>query len=210
MYSGLFLFISDIEVHLCDEDIWMTQASLAELFQTSIANISVNIRNIYKAGELSEGSTIKLDLKVQKEGLRTVNRALEKYTLEQRKEWFGAACFSMALAYSSSGLIARSWSTEAQGNTPAFLFLWHRKERGDGTSSSKKTGILGRPIPILPYRSSLSRSMTNPWISKQRAIIFLICTPPPVVQNLGHISKILMLKLPMMKRFCQNLLNVSN
>ena len=101
----------------------------------------------------------------------------QKYTLEQRKEWFGAACFSMVFAHNFSGLIARSWSTEAQGNIPAFLFLWHRKERGDGTSSSKKTGILGRPIPILPYRSSLSRSMTNPWISKQRSTIFLICAP---------------------------------
>ena len=55
----------------------MTQASLAERFQTSIANISMHIRSIYKAGELSEESTIKLDLKVQKEGSRTVKRAIK-------------------------------------------------------------------------------------------------------------------------------------
>ncbi len=72
---------SNVEVYLCDEDIWMTQASLAELFQTSIANISMHIRNIYKAGELSEESTIKLDLKVQKEGSRTVKRAIKFYNL---------------------------------------------------------------------------------------------------------------------------------
>lgn len=59
----------------------MTQASLAELFQTSIANISMHIRSIYKAGELSEESTIKLDLKVQKEGSRTVKRAIKLYNL---------------------------------------------------------------------------------------------------------------------------------
>ena len=53
----------------------------------------------------------------------------QKYTLEQRKEWFGAACFSMVFAHNFSGLIARSWSTEAQGNIPAFLFLRHRKKR---------------------------------------------------------------------------------
>ena len=80
MYSRLFLFISNVEVYLCDEDIWMTQASLAERFQTSIANISMDIRSIYKAGELSEESTIKLDLKVQKEGSRTVKRALKIHT----------------------------------------------------------------------------------------------------------------------------------
>ena len=55
----------------------MAQASLAERFQTSIANISMHIRSIYKAGELSEESTIKLDLKVQKEGSRTVKRAIK-------------------------------------------------------------------------------------------------------------------------------------
>ena len=55
----------------------MTQASLAERFQTSIANICMHIRSIYKAGELSEESTIKLDLKVQKEGSRTVKRAIK-------------------------------------------------------------------------------------------------------------------------------------
>ena len=37
----------------------------------------MHIRNIYKTSELSEESTIKLDLKVQKEGSRTVNRALK-------------------------------------------------------------------------------------------------------------------------------------
>lgn len=145
----------------------MTQASLAERFQTSIANICMHIRSIYKAGELSEESTIKLDLKVQKEGSRTVKRALKNTHSSKERKWFAAACISMAFAHNFSGLIARSWSTEAQENIPAFLFLWHRKERGDGTSSSKKTGILGRPIPVLPYRSSLSRSMTNPWISKR-------------------------------------------
>ena len=73
---------SNVEVYLCDEDIWMTQAGLADLFQTSIANISMHIRNIYKAGELSEESTIKLDLKVQKEGLRTVKRTVKLYNLK--------------------------------------------------------------------------------------------------------------------------------
>ena len=58
----------------------MTQASLAERLQTSIANICMHIRSIYKAGELSEESTIKLDLKVQKEGSRTVKRALKIHT----------------------------------------------------------------------------------------------------------------------------------
>ncbi len=66
---------SNVEVYLCDEDIWMTQAALADLFQTSRNNITMHIQNIYKEDELMEESTIKLDLKVQKEGSRTVKRA---------------------------------------------------------------------------------------------------------------------------------------
>ena len=108
----------------------------------------------------------------------------QKYTLEQRKEWFGAACFSMVFAHNFSGLIVRSWSTEAQGNIPAFLFLWHRKRRGHGASSSTKAGILGRPIPVLPYTSSLSCSMTNPWISKRRSTVFPDSSPNAVTQDM--------------------------
>ena len=100
----------------------------------------------------------------------------QKYTLEQRKEWFGAACFSMVFAHNFSGLIARSWSTEAQGNIPAFFIPMTPKEKGTWSIFVDKGRVLGRPIPILPYRSSLSYTMTNPWISKQRSTIFLICT----------------------------------
>ena len=100
----------------------MTQASLAERFQASIANINMHIRNIYKARELSEESTIKLDLKVQKEGSRTVNRALKNTHSSKERKWFGAACFPRVFAHNFGGLIARSWSTEAQGNIPAFYY----------------------------------------------------------------------------------------
>ena len=96
----------------------------------------------------------------------------QKYTLEQRKEWFGAACFSMVFAHNFSGLIARSWSTEAQGNIPAFSFYGTEREENMEHSSSTKAGILGRPIPILSYRPSLSCSMTNPWISKRSLLSF--------------------------------------
>ncbi len=61
----------------------LTQAALANLFQTSIANISMHIRNIYRDGELSEETTIKFDLKVQKEGTRTVKRTVKLYNLNQ-------------------------------------------------------------------------------------------------------------------------------
>ena len=54
--------------------------------------------------------------------IKTDYELLIMFHYKERK-WFGAACFSMVFAHNFSGLIARSWSTEAQGNIPAFLFL---------------------------------------------------------------------------------------
>lgn len=75
------MFISNVEVYFCDADIWMTQASLAELLQTSIANTSMHIQNIYKEGELMEEATSKPDLLVRNEGSRTVKRTIKVYNL---------------------------------------------------------------------------------------------------------------------------------
>ena len=108
----------------------------------------------------------------------------QKYTLEQRKEWFGAACFSMVFAHNFSGLIARSWSTEAQGNIPAFFIPMASKEKRTWSVFVDEGGILGRPTPILPYRSSLSCSMTNPWISKRRSTVFPDSSPNAVTQDM--------------------------
>lgn len=43
-----------LEVRLEDETVWLTQAQLVELFQSSKANISEHIKNIYEQGELEE------------------------------------------------------------------------------------------------------------------------------------------------------------
>jgi hypothetical protein len=48
-----------IEVRLENETVWLTQAQMAELFQTTIPNVSMHIRNILAEGELQAGSVIK-------------------------------------------------------------------------------------------------------------------------------------------------------
>ena len=47
-----------IDVRLEDETVWLTQVGLAELFQTTVANINLHLKNIFAEGELSESSTI--------------------------------------------------------------------------------------------------------------------------------------------------------
>jgi hypothetical protein len=70
-----------IECRFEDETIWLTQAQLAELFQTSIPNINLHLKAIYAEGELSEGATIKSYLIVRSEGSRQVSREVLHYSL---------------------------------------------------------------------------------------------------------------------------------
>jgi hypothetical protein len=42
-----------IDVRLADDTVWLSQALIAELFQTSVPNISMHIRNVYDEGELT-------------------------------------------------------------------------------------------------------------------------------------------------------------
>ena len=71
-----------LEVRLEDENIWLTQAHLVELFQTTKQNISLHIQNIYKEGELSPEATVKKYLTVRQEGSREVKRPLDYYNLD--------------------------------------------------------------------------------------------------------------------------------
>ncbi len=48
-----------VDVRLENETVWMTQASIAELYQTTTQNITLHIKNIYKENELEENSTCK-------------------------------------------------------------------------------------------------------------------------------------------------------
>ena len=64
-----------------DGSAWLSQGEMAELFDTSIPNISMHIRNVYEDGELSEEATVKKSLTVRQEGARTVQRELDYYNL---------------------------------------------------------------------------------------------------------------------------------
>ena len=71
-----------IDVRLADETVWLSQALIAELFQTSVPNISMHIRNVYEEGELQSEATIKKFLTVRQEGSRAVRRQLDYYNLD--------------------------------------------------------------------------------------------------------------------------------
>ncbi len=85
--SELVLFQTEdaqtrIEVRLEGGTVWLTQIQLADLYQTSVPNINIHLKDIFETGELSEASTIKRYLIVRREGTRDVKREVLHYNLE--------------------------------------------------------------------------------------------------------------------------------
>ena len=71
-----------LEVRIEDETVWLTQAQIVELFQSSKANISEHIKNIYEQEELEENATVRDFRTVRQEGKRQVVRTLTHYNLD--------------------------------------------------------------------------------------------------------------------------------
>lgn len=97
--------ITKVNVKFTDEDLWITQNQLAEIYKTTQENISMHIKNIYKDGELQDVSTNKKILLVQKEGNREVKRNIDHYNLDM----------IIALGYRVQSEVAvrfRIWATE--------------------------------------------------------------------------------------------------
>jgi hypothetical protein len=70
-----------IECRFAEGTLWLTQALIAELFQTTPQNITLHLKAIYEEGELSEAATCKEYLQVRKEGKRKVTRSILHYNL---------------------------------------------------------------------------------------------------------------------------------
>jgi hypothetical protein len=71
-----------LEVRLENETVWLSQKLMAALFQTTVANINIHLKNIFEEGELDMKATIKDFLIVRIEGSREVNRTIEYYNLD--------------------------------------------------------------------------------------------------------------------------------
>ena len=94
-----------VECRFAEETIWMSQALIAELFQTTPQNITLHLQAIYGEGELEETATCKDYLLVRPEGTRLVRRSVKHYNLD----------VILAVGYrvrSERGTQFRRWATE--------------------------------------------------------------------------------------------------
>ena len=64
------------------ETVWLTQAQMVELFQTTKQNVSLHVGNVFREGELNKEGTVKEYLTVQTEGNRNVIRKVKYYNLD--------------------------------------------------------------------------------------------------------------------------------
>ena len=75
--GGRFLIYRDgathLQVRLDGQTVWLTQAAMGELFQTTVPNINIHIRNILEEGELGQESVVKEYLITAAEDTRWLN-----------------------------------------------------------------------------------------------------------------------------------------
>ena len=71
-----------VECRFADESLWLSQALIAELFQTTPQNITLHLKALYADGEIAEAATCKTYLQVRPEGTRNVRRAVRHYKLD--------------------------------------------------------------------------------------------------------------------------------
>jgi len=71
-----------LDVMVENETVWLTQAQMAELFQTTVPNINLHLKNIFEECELQQLTTIKDFLIVREEGKRQVQRNISFYNLD--------------------------------------------------------------------------------------------------------------------------------
>lgn len=72
----------ELKVSINDETIWLNQLQMSELFDTSVDNVSLHLKNIFNENELDKNSTVEDFSLVRQEGNRKVNRNIKHYNLD--------------------------------------------------------------------------------------------------------------------------------
>lgn len=72
----------NVNVYFKDDTYWLTQKSMAELFDVNVPTVSRHLQNIFDENELDKKATVSKNEIVQIEGERTVKRNLEFYNLD--------------------------------------------------------------------------------------------------------------------------------
>ena len=137
-----------IDVRMQDETVWLTQAQMAELFQTDRTSIVRHINNIYKVDELERSSTCAKIAQVQTEGRRQVRRMIPYFNLDM----------IISVGYrvnSKRGIKFRQWANSVIKDYLVKGYAVNERIRHEQFSELRQlVGMLGRTIQSLPLLST--------------------------------------------------------
>ena len=143
---------TQIDVRLENETVWLTQAQMAELFQTDRTSIVRHINNIYKVEELDRESTCAKIAQVQIEGKRNVKRNIPYFNLDM----------IISVGYrvnSKRGVKFRQWANKVLKQYLIKGYAVNERIRKEQIGELRQlVGMLGRTIQNQPL---LSNDETN-------------------------------------------------
>ena len=139
---------TQIDVRLENETVWLTQAQMAELFETDRTSIVRHINNIYKVEELDRESTCAKIAQVQIEGKRTVKRNIPYFNLDM----------IISVGYrvnSKRGVKFRQWANRVLKDYLVKGYAVNDRIRKEQIGELRQlVGMLGRTIQSQPLLST--------------------------------------------------------
>lgn len=145
-----------VEVRLEGETLWITQAQMAELFDTSTDNISLHLKNIYKEHELDEQATTEDFSVVRQEGKRQVKRKLKHYDLD--------AIISVGYRVNSTRATRfRQWATRVlrEHLTQGYSLNEHRLAQQGLEELEQAVDLLGKTLTRQELVSDIGREVVG-------------------------------------------------
>lgn len=138
-----------INVTVEQDNVWLSQRQMGELFETSPENILMHLQNIYRENELGEEATAKNFLVVQTEGSRQVRRQVKHYNLD--------AVISVGYRVNSKkGVQFRQWATGVLRQHLLRGYTLNQKRFEDNAHELEKALLLIRKTAESPGLSTES------------------------------------------------------
>ena len=142
----------NVSVH--SDSIWLYQQQIADLFDTTVANINIHLKSIYSTGELDEKATIKESLIVRQEGTRQVKRKIKHYNLD--------AVISLGYRVNSKKATAfRIWATKLLKQHLLEGYTLNQQRLVKNAAELEKALLLVRRAAALPYNAEFGAGLVD-------------------------------------------------
>ena len=155
-----------LNVQLQDETLWLSQAQMAQLFGTSIDNIGLHIRNIFKSQELNEQATTEDFSVVRQEGTRQVKRRVKYYNLD----------VIISVGYRVNSVNAtrfRQWATATLKQHLVKGYSLNQQRLSQNAAELEKALQLVKRAAALPYNSEFGAGLVDILASYTQTFLWL-------------------------------------